>query len=348
MHATSTSVALAALMMATTAAMIRAQAGPADLYAAAVNAYVRDGDVSRAILPLQAWKPQQFETAIRATIATHDPARIEAAAVFELELAVAFAGLSSSATQMHVELGKDLIDSELPALAQALKSEFEAFRMSWYAVAGSVFVATKDLVRARPLIEKTRDLAPQSPRAQTLMGSYYEADAGLLNPEDFQTLIQRDLIKRERMRLLARAEDHYRAALRYDQHYARALTRLGRVLHLNDHLPEAKTYLEQATREAKLPGDQYLAALFMGALQIEQNDLSSARASYERALTIMPASQTVMVALGHLEIMSGRPDRAQLLARRFAETPAEPWWGYKDGSFDMIGLQTLRARVVRR
>jgi Tfp pilus assembly protein PilF len=147
---------------------------------------------------------------------------------------------------------------------------------------------------------------------------------------------------------LARAEGHYREALRYDEHYARALTRLGRVLHLSDHLPEAKTYLEQAVRDAKLPGDQYLASLFIGALQFEQNDLSAARESYERALAIIPASQTAMVALGHLEIMAGRPDRAQFLARRFTETPAEPWWGYKDGSFDMIGLEALRARVVRR
>jgi tetratricopeptide (TPR) repeat protein len=180
------------------------------------------------------------------------------------------------------------------------------------------------------------------------MGSYHEADASMLNPEDFQTLSQRERIKRERMLRLVRAEGHYREALRYDEHYPRALTRLGRVLHLNNHSPEAKTFLERGVQEAKLPGDRYLAALFMGALQFELNEISAARASYERALTILPASQTAVIALGYLEVMSGRPDRAQLLARQFTQTPPEPWWGYKDGNFDMIGLESLRARVTRR
>ena len=136
--------------------------------------------------------------------------------------------------------------------------------------------------------------------------------------------------------------------MRYDEHYSRALTRLGRVLHLTNRLAEARTFLERGVAEAMLPADQYLAAMFMGALQLQQDDIAGARASYERALAITPASQTAVVALGHLEVMAGRPDRAQLLARRFAETPPEPWWGYKDGLFDMSGLHGLRARVVRR
>ena len=338
---------MAALLLAAGTLTVIAQGGSVDAYRSAVDAYVRDGDISRAVLPLQTWKEQQFKDAVRDALASKDLPRIEATAVFELEIAVALAGLTSTGSGMHLEFGADLIDKRR-SLSTDLHRDSDALQASWYAVAASAYVATRDLNRARPLVEKARDLAPQSPRALTLMGSYYEADASMLNADDFQTLSQRERIKRERMLRLVRAEGHYREALRYDDHYARALTRLGRVLHLNDHLPEAKTYLEQAVRAAKLPGDQYLASLFIGALQVDQKDLSAARASYERALVIMPASQTAMVALGHLEIMAGRPDRAQLLARRFTETPAEPWWGYKDGSFDMIGLEALRARVVRR
>ena len=271
---------------------------------------------------------------------------MEATAIFELEIGVALAGLSSSSSHMHIELGADVIDKGRPLIDR--KGDYEALRLSWYAVAGSVYVATRDLSRARPLVEKVRDLGPKSSRVLTLVGSYYEADATMLNPDDWQTLGQRDRINRERLLRLVRAEGHYREALRYDEHYPRALIRLGRVLHLTNHLPEAKASLEKGVTEARLPADQYLAAMFMGALQLQQKDIAGARASYERALAIMPASQTVVVALGHLEVVSGRPDRAQLLARRFAETPPEPWWGYKDGLFDMAGLHALRARVVRQ
>ena len=308
-----TRVGRATLMLAFAAATVLAQSAPVDVYRSAVDAYVRGGDISRAVQPLQEWKPQQFEEAVRETIASKDRARMEAAAVFQLEIGVALAGLSSSSSRMHVELGADLIDRGRPLLRDG---DYEALRLSWYAVAGSVYVATKDLIRARPMVEKVRDLGPRSPRVLTLMGSYYEADATMLNPDDWQTLGQRDRINRERLLRLVRAEGHYREALRYDEHYPRALIRLGRVLHLTNHLPEAKASLEQGVTQARLPADQYLAAMFMGALQLQQKDIAGARASYERALAIMPASQTVVVALGHLEVVSGRPDRAQLLARR--------------------------------
>lgn len=333
--------------MVTAAATVLAQAGPVDIYRTAVDTYVRSGNITRAVLPLQEWKPQLFEQAVRETIASKDRARMKAAAVFELEIGVALAGLASDTSHKHIDLGADLIDQGRPFFGDA-KGQSEAFRLSWYAVAGSVYVATKDLIRARPIVEKTRDLAPQSARAQTLMGSYYEVDAGLLNPDDWQTLSQRERLNRERLLRLTRAEDHYRNAVRIDEHYSRALTRLGRVLHLKNNLIEAEAFLERGLKEARHPSDQYLASLFTGALQFQKNDLPGARTSYERALAIIPASQTAVVALGHLEVMAGRPDRAQLLARRFTETPPEPWWGYMDGTFDVIALQSLRDQVVSK
>ena len=338
---------VAMLTMVTASATVLAQAGPVGLYHAAVDTYVRSGNIARAVLPLQGWKPQLFEQAVRETIASKDRTRMKAAAVFQLEIAVALAGLSSDTSHKHVDLGADLIDQGRPAFEDA-KGQYEAFRLSWYAVAGSVYVATKDFIRARPIVEKTRDLEPQSPRTQTLMGSYYEADASLLNPDDWQTLSQRERLNRERLLRLTRAEEHYRNAVRIDQHYSRALTRLGRVRHLQNDLGEAEAFLGRGLKEARHPSDEYLASLFTGALQFQKNDLAGARTSYERALALMPASQTVVVALGHLEVMAGRPDRAQLLARRFTETPPEPWWGYMDGLFDMIGLQSLRDQVVSR
>ena len=187
MPATCARIGQAMLMLAFASATVLAQTGPADVYRSAVDAYVRDGDISRAVQPLEDWKPQQFENAIRETIASKDRARMEATAIFQLEIGVALAGLSSSSSRMHIELGADVIDKGRPLVD--LKGDYEALRLSWYAVAGSVYVATKDLNRARPMVEKVRDLGPTSPRVLTLMGSYYEADATMFNPDDSQTLI---------------------------------------------------------------------------------------------------------------------------------------------------------------
>src|SRR5690349_821225 len=107
-------VGQAALVLALAAATAWAQTGLVDHYQSAVDEYVRGGDISRAVQPLQEWKPQQFENAVREMIASKDRARMEAAAIFQLEIGVALAGLSSSSSHMHIGLGADLIDKGRP------------------------------------------------------------------------------------------------------------------------------------------------------------------------------------------------------------------------------------------
>ena len=318
---------------------------PLDEYWSAVESYTRGADINDAVTSMQGLKPQQYEGAVRALIATGDQARIAAAAAFQLEIGVALAGVSSASAKRHLDLGGDLVEKvRTPPGPKTAANEFKSM---WYGVAGSAYAATKDLLRARPLLDKALDLEPRSPRALTLFGIMHEVDAGFLNVEDWQTLIQLERMKFNRLNLLGLAEDRYREAIRYDPAYPRAHIRLGRVLHLMGRLADAAVSLERGTQEAKDPLDQYLAALFTGALCSEQKDFAAARRAYERALSLKPASQTVAVALGHLELMTGRPDRAQQLARRFADGPPEPWWGYKDGAFDLTGLQWLRSRVHR-
>jgi tetratricopeptide (TPR) repeat protein len=278
-------------------------------------------------------------------MATGDQARIEAAAIFQLDIGVALAGVSSASAKQHLDLGGDLVEKVRTAPGSTVSTN--EFRSIWYGVAGSAYAATKDLQRARPLLSKALDIEPRSARALTLFGIMHEVDAGFVNVEDWQTLIQLERMKFTRLNLLGLAEDRYREAIRYDPAYARAHIRLGRVLHLMGRLADAAASLERGAQDAKDPLDQYFAALFVGALRYDQKDPAAARQAYEHALSLKPASQTVAVALGHLELMAGRPDRAQLLARRFAAAPPEPWWGYKDGAFDLTGLQWLRARVRR-
>ena len=77
----------------------------------------------------------------------------------------------------------------------------------------------------------------------------------------------------------------------------------------------------------------------------EENGISSK----QMLEAIAPNSQTVAVALGRIEVMTGRPDLAQARARAFLERPKDDylWWTYKNGGIDAPGMAYLRKRVRR-
>jgi len=313
----------------------------------AVDIYVRTADVTAAIVPLQHWKPQDFDRAIEGLIASKDVARMRAAAIFHLDIATALVGLSSPAAKQHIEIGSDLLSRVRDSYKEATKrKEHDAFRAIWLSVAGSVFLSIRDPMRAAPYLRQAHDLAPDSAHVWTVYGMVEEVDASGYNPNDWTTLSQRERNQREQIIRLGRAERAYREAIRLDSHYAIALIRLGHVLHISGKLREARESMDRGVAEAKGPYQEYVAGLYMGGLLQDQKDFGGARRSYERALAIVPNSQLVVVALAHLELMAGRPDRAQTLARDFAASDTQTtWWAYKDGSLDLPGLQWLRQQA---
>lgn len=323
-----------------------------ETYRAAVAAYAKTGDISRAVLPLQQWTGTEFGAAVKATLASGKPDAIEAAAIFELEIGVALVGVSSGVAAGHIRYGNDLLDrwtATQPALNPAAVEDQKRFRSIWFGVAGSAFAVIKELGRARPLLNKALGALPRSARAKTLLGTLKEFEASQYNPDDAPTISIRQRSHRERVMLLHQAGQEYREALRYDENYTLAHIRLGHVLHLTGKLGEARTTLERALKLANEPLTQYLGALYMGALLQEEKDLAGARRSFEQAVTIVPSSQPAVVALAHLEVMAGRPDRAHALARGLAEAQAtgEPWWAFHNGGLDVGGLRWLRERVMQ-
>jgi tetratricopeptide (TPR) repeat protein len=337
-------IAIAVLIVVTETAFAQG-ADQAAIHGKAIDNYVRTGDITGAVVPMRHWKPQDFDRAIASLAAGGDTPRMKAAAVLHLDIAVALVGLNSPIAKMHVELGDRLLNRLRDRLEDTAIKDHDAFRAIFLAVAGSAFVAVKDFMVAMPYVREAQDLAPQSAHVITVSGIAHEMDASGYNPEDWQTLRQRELSQRERIIRLGRAERAYREALRLDEHYAIASIRLGRVLHLDGKLEAARQSLARGAADAREPFEEYIAALFMGGLLQDQNDLEGARRSYERALTLVPTSQPATVALAHVELMSGRPARAHELARRFTATPDDTWWAYKDGALDLPGLFWLRARV---
>jgi tetratricopeptide (TPR) repeat protein len=347
-------VVRSALVAAIVTTSVAGQTPPADLYAtyrSAVAAYARTGDISRAARPLQEWSGNMFETAIKSTVAGKNGKDLRDAAVFHLEIGVALVGVSAAAAAGHIHYGSNLLDRWTGSQLKLRPKEGEdekAFRSKWFGVAGSAFLAVKDFGRARPLLAKARGTFPRSASVQTLIGTIQEFEGSMFDPDDAPTLSRKTSAKRERSVRYAQAEQEYREALRYDGNYALAHIRLGHVLHLSGKLREARAPLERGRQLANDPLSQYLAALFLGMLQQDEKDVTAARQSFEQALAIAPTSQPAVVALAYLEVMAGRPDRANAVTRRLAEArEGEPWWAFHHGGLDVPSLRWLRERVVQ-
>ena len=346
------STRLAVTLIVATAAGQRASAqipdGPA-IHRGAVEVYAQTHDVTRAVAALQQFKPRDFERAMEALVATKDAPRILVTATFHLEIATALAGLSPGSAKLHIDLGRSLLEQTANLRKAGMRADgLDEFRSVWLSVAGSVFLSVRAPQHASSYLREALDLAPKSAHVLTVVGTAEEVGSSGWNADDWVTLSQRERNFRERLVRLDRAEKAYRDALRIDPGYALASIRLGRVLQLSGKLAEARKAMDRGMKDSHGPFLEYVGSLFLGSLLVEQKDLAGARRAYERALAIAPFSQPAVVGMAHVELMSGRPDRAQALAQDFATNNiTDTWWAYKDGSLDLPGLAWLRARVRR-
>ena len=327
---------------------------PVDLYRQSVAIYVKTGDTAAAVKPMGGWDQKVLTEVVKQTILTADPVLIEAAAMLHLDVGVAIMGISRASAELFLDLGAQLIDGLVPPnpdvtrnLSLERREEITRVRSTWLGVAASAYLSVNDVFGARPLLARASKIAPQSPMILTLRGTADEIDGAVFNPDDVSRLIMKTRASRERTRLLVGAEELYRKALEIDPAYPLAQIRLGRVQFHYKNWKQAGEWLAKGRAGATEPVHKYLAAMFTAALLQEQKDLAGARAAFEEALTLSPQSQNAIVGLAYVELMSGRPDHAQALARSYmgSATPDDSWWAYKNGTLDQGGLRWLRRRV---
>lgn len=321
-------------------------------YANAIEDYRNGRALTDAVMPLQLWDRKDFEAAVDRLIAARNISQLEAAAVFELEVGLGVMAVSPDGAQIHYELGEKMLRSLAPTrdelrLDPARREDVQRLSATWFGVAGSGYLWVTDTGRARPWIHKALQLAPHSSVLNTLKGAAHEIDSIGFDPDLVYTLTQKARASTQRAYHLALAQDAFRDAVENDPLDARARIRLGRVLFLFNKIAQAREEVERGQVLATQPADRYLAALFLGAIKERQKDLTGARQAYTQAFAIAPRSQTVTVALANLDMMIGRPDRAQVFARAFASAPRDDqaWWEYRNGGPDHDGLASLRARV---
>lgn len=133
---------------------------------------------------------------------------------------------------------------------------------------------------------------------------------------------------------LRKAEALFRRAIAARPRFAEARLRLGRTLTLLGQPAAASTELREAIDSTNDPLLQYYGHLFLGAAEEALSRFDEARAAYERAAALYPASQSPLLALS--ELARRRGDRGAALRAMelvFALPAAEPeradpWWTY--------------------
>jgi tetratricopeptide (TPR) repeat protein len=342
------------MLIAASTAGAQVSAVNPEAYGNAVDAYSSGRRITESIAELQPWARKDFEAAVDRLILTRDLHRIEMAAIFQLEISIGVMSVSPAGAEIHLDLGEKLLKGlastgDEPRDTPQRIAELRQLSSVWLGVASSTYLSVTDTRRARPWLQKALDLAPRAAPLKIIQGAIEEIDAIAFSPERYLTLTQKSRASQERNRRWSIAEGFFRDAIEADPAYAKGHIRLGRVQFLLGKIPQARHETGRGLALAKIPGDQYLAALFLGAVKEQQKDAAGAREQYERALTISPQSQTAMTALAYLDLIAGRPDRAQALARSFAAAPANDptWWSYKNGGLDDEGLAWIRARVKR-
>lgn len=335
------------------AAPLQAQPPPVQvaLYGDAVRTYVATGDVATAIAALKGWAGPQFERAVEAYLVLGGKNGLAPAAALQLEIAVAIVGQAPVAASDCLALGHKLVQrlNATGSSSPADDVERVKFAANWYAAAASALLYVNDPRRAAPFVASGLALSPESPELRLLGGLVTEVQAlsaSGVHPPGSQSL----RLAGERTRLLLQTHAVYDRLVREHPAYVRARVRLGRLLWMLEDMKGAELHLVRAHADARDPAQRYLSAMLLGALYEHRRDLASARNMYEQALAAAPKSQSAAVALGHLDVMAGRPDRAQARAESvLSRAPvADEWWAYKNGGVDWDAVNWLRQAVRAR
>lgn len=316
-----------------------------DRYSAAVRAYQR-GDERGAQSVLQ-WSRRDLQRVVPHFLDGRDRSFAEAAAVLHTELAVYGMISGLSAGSLHLELAETLVRS----MRSSLEASALEFTERWYGFAASVFLGRTNPGRARLVIDRGLKLFPRSPRLHMISGVIQELVAHLANPEctgpKCDTLPERSPVASR----LAFAEEEYRFALEGDPRLMEARLRLGRVLFLRNQRKPARQELDAVTKDSTDARLLYLGHLFLGGLDVFENDLPRARREYEAALEAVPEYLSPYIALSFVEQMSGRESHAREVLAIAATLPKmpvnDPWREYQNGGLDLESLQWLRVRIRR-
>src|SRR5262249_11408355 len=151
--------------------------------------------------------------------------------------------------------------------------------------------------------------------------------------------------QRQRLDEIAKgAVDAYERALTVNPHLAAAQLHIGWLRTFLGDRPRPRPALEAALADADSDTVRYLAHLFLGALDEDDNRFTDAKRELEAAFAIGAGYQAACVAVSRAEERDGQSARAREVAQQCLQLSAheDPWWDYRI-KFDRDALYQLRA-----
>ena len=172
---------------------------------------------------------------------------------------------------------------------------------------------------------------PSDSRVLLAAGSRYEL-AWWMSLENAQRDLEREPVGVTK--LLTTARDYLRRSLAADSGEGEARLRLAHVLLELNELPAVPSILSSYDWTPEGPPFEYLARLFEGDLHERRGDRAVATAAYDRAIALVDAPQSALVAKAHLAHLDGRrAEAAQTVATVLSGNVkgVDPWWPFVRG-----------------
>lgn len=288
-----------------------------------------DGQVAAVSSSLARWAERDFDEA-RNIARSVDPTR---------RVLAAFMHTEALETQWREEKGRIVLKHAEFARTLALGSQRfasgESARLArmWSVALGYLYLSHLALTEADRHLTHMRSVFPRDPDLLVAAGVVHELQTTPLGqrlPAQSRAISQHKVAPSNRHRL--KAVSFYTQALAIDREHPEALLRLGRMHFVIGASDVAEAAFKRVGQRQSDLRSNYLAHLFLGLLYEQQDKLSAAAEQYERAIAVLPNTQTAPLALATLRGRTGSGMALSQISQRFdgslSPVRSDPWSDY--------------------
>jgi len=203
--------------------------------------------------------------------------------------------LSPQPNNPHWEYALRLINEISPSPSK------DPMAKQWYVATTAYMLSIRHLAYARKNIDSALKKYPSDSRILLYAGALHETWASPVS-QNIQLPPSREPAFESKEKELKQARELYLKAIEEDPDVAEAHLRLGRVLGLLGHPPQAIVELRHAAALSQDRQLSYYASLYLGYEFEMISRFKEARDQYERAAMLYPSAQSPLLALSHLSL----------------------------------------------
>jgi tetratricopeptide (TPR) repeat protein len=227
-----------------------------------------------------------------------------------------------AAAMLHTEVGlgavkrNDLVGFQFHAgiadgwlhLADDKRSAPGGLRSRWNVAVARVLLLNKESVAAEAYLDRLNTKIANDPAVLLALGTARESRA---------LRLAADAPASERDALRAAAATHFERALAMDATLVEARLRLARLALDRGDDAAAEKHLAAVKVESKVPGQVYLANLWLGQIRERQKPWTAAAELYVEAIKTQPDAKSAYVALSEVLRANGEPVQSAGVMDRF-------------------------------